>query len=188
MNKKIFIFLGIFIFAILIGWLVAKYYIFSDGKRDNYFIELKDGSTSSSDEQVSNQEITTIKVFLPIKDEIMDEDIFIQKKDMPLEIIEAALNEYIKRLQDGFKNTEILGIYRDRNNTIYLDFSEGIRNNFYGDTNKEYLFLKSLYKTVISNMADVEDVRILLNGKEIDTIGGHIFILYGLKEAIRIDE
>lgn len=187
MNKKIFIIVGIFVFASITGWLVAKYYIFN-GKKDNYLIELKN-NISSNEKQASNLEITTIKIFLTINDEIIEEDIILQEKiDLPLEIIEAVLDEYMKRQKDSFKNIKLLGVYRDRNNIIYLDFSEGLKNDFYGDTNKEHLFLKSLYKTVTSNITDVEDIRILINGKEIDTIGGHIFILYGLKEAIRIDE
>jgi hypothetical protein len=185
MNKKVFIAVGIFIVASLIGWLAAKYYIFPEEKKDSHLIELNDKSIVR---QESNQDMLNIKVYFPSNDEMANEEIIVQKRSLPLEILETALDEYIKRLEWNHKNSKVLGVYRDRNNIIYLDFSEELKNEFHGDIKKEHLFLKSLYKTVISNIADIEDIRILINGKEVDTIGGHIFILYGLKEAIRIDE
>lgn len=184
MKKKILIFLSIFILASLTGWLIAKYYIFKEEKKDNYLIELKD----HKDIAKTDSEQKRIKIFLPSEDNIIEEDASVPQRDIPVVYLEIVLDEYLKRLRDGLKNTKLLRVFMDRNNTVYLDFSEGFRNDFFGDTKKERLFLKSIYRTVTENISDVEDVRILINGKEIDTAGGHIFILYGLREAIGIDE
>lgn len=182
MKTKSFL-IGIFIFIIaaLTGWIAAKYVIFSEEKKDN---------PQDIDERITEvtEDHKTIKIFLPVDDRIIDEEMNIQKKTLPVEIVEIAVKEYLRRFQNGLKNTELLGVYMDRNNNIYLDFSGSIKNDLSGDTKKEYLFLKGIYKTITNNISDVEDIKILIDGKESDTICGHLYILYGLRDTVGIDE
>ncbi|MBS1233295.1 MAG: hypothetical protein H6R42_949, partial [Nitrospirae bacterium] len=48
----------------------------------------------------------------------------------------------------------------------------------------EFLLLKGLYESIISNVQDIQDVKILIEGKETETLGGHLFLLYPLKDMV----
>ncbi|MCX8069234.1 MAG: GerMN domain-containing protein, partial [Thermodesulfovibrionales bacterium] len=66
---------------------------------------------------------------------------------------------------------------------LYLDFNPELRYKSLFDANEEYLFLKALYNTIFINFKSVTNVRILVDGKEIETLAGHINISKGLKEV-----
>lgn len=180
-TRRFLIVISIFIIATVIGWLVAKYIMFSQEKKISYGI-------NERGTEVTSENHKAIKIFLPVDDKIIDEVIYIQKNVLPVEIAEISIKEYIKKFQNGLKNTELLGVYKDRNNNVYLDFSGNIRSDLNSDTKREYLFLKGLYKTISNNISDVEDIKILIDGKESDTICGHLYILYGLRDVIGTDE
>lgn len=179
--KRFLIVISIFIIATVIGWLVARYIIFPQEDKISYGIN--EGIT-----EVIAENHKAIKIFLPTDDRVVEEVVYVGEKVLPVEIVEISIKEYIKRFQNGLINTELLGVYIDRSNNVYLDFSGNIRSDLKGDTKREYLFLKGLYKTISNNISDVEDIKILVDGKESDTICGHLYILYGLKYGIGIDE
>jgi germination protein M len=63
-----------------------------------------------------------------------------------------------------------------RDRTAYVDFSREIVDGFTGGSAGEYLLVASLVQTVCANFPEVDAVRILVEGDEIDTIGGHLDI------------
>ena len=71
--------------------------------------------------------------------------------------------------------TRLLGAYI-RNGIAYLDFSGEIVDTSTGSTAGEYILIASLVNTVCSNFDEVDAVRILVEGKEVDTLGGHLLI------------
>ena len=56
----------------------------------------------------------------------------------------------------------------------YVDFSREMVDGFAGGSAGERLLVASLVQTVCSNFPEVEAVKILVEGREIDTIGGHL--------------
>jgi spore germination protein GerM len=60
--------------------------------------------------------------------------------------------------------------------TAYLDFSHEIMDDFTGGTAGEYMLISSIVQTTCANFPEVEGVRILVEGKEVDTVGGHLYI------------
>lgn len=69
----------------------------------------------------------------------------------------------------------LLGAYI-RDDTAYLDFSREIVDASTGSTAGEYIMIASIVNTVCSNLENVEAVRILVEGEEVDTLGGHLLI------------
>jgi hypothetical protein len=67
---------------------------------------------------------------------------------------------------------------------LYIDLSDEFRRNFQGDVFAEFLLLKGLYESIISNVQDIQDIKILIEGKETETLGGHLFLLYPLKDMV----
>jgi spore germination protein GerM len=65
--------------------------------------------------------------------------------------------------------------------TAFIDFSTEIKDEFSGGTAAEYMLVSSVVQTVCANFTDVEAVRILIDGKQVDTIGGHLLIAKPLR-------
>lgn len=71
-------------------------------------------------------------------------------------------------------DTKVLGVTA-ADKTITIDFNEKIRDNFYGGAMSEALLLSTIIHTV-TEFEGYEDhnVQILVNGKTVETIGGHM--------------
>ncbi len=67
--------------------------------------------------------------------------------------------------------------------TAYLDFSGEIADGSAGGTAGEYMMIASLVNTICSNFDGVDAVRILVEGEEVDTLGGHLLVSGPLKPA-----
>ena len=103
-------------------------------------------------------------------------------------LAEAVIEEYFKQpVAEGVssipQNVKLLGLYKDDLQTLYIDLSDEVRRNFQGDALAEYLLLKGLYESLVSNIQDFQDVRILVEGKEVETLGGHFYLRYPLKNT-----
>ena len=85
------------------------------------------------------------------------------------------------------KDTKILGIYRGTDKILYVNLSDEFRRNFQGDVMAEFLLLKGLYESLISNIDDVQDVKVLIEGNELETLGGHLYLKYPLKGLVTQD-
>ena len=79
---------------------------------------------------------------------------------------------------------KVLGLYQGSDGILYVDFSDELRRNFQGDAAAEFLLLRGLYESIISNVKGVDDVKVLIEGKEIESIGGHVLALYPLKATV----
>lgn len=67
-----------------------------------------------------------------------------------------------------------LPFFQGSDGTVYLDISHEFRSHFKGDAYGEFLLLRGLYESVMSNARDVNGLKVLIEGKEVETIGGHI--------------
>ena len=59
----------------------------------------------------------------------------------------------------------------------YVDFSSELRSGFGGGSTQEYLLIASVVRTAAENFQDVSRVQILVEGKEIESLGGHYEIM-----------
>jgi germination protein M len=78
--------------------------------------------------------------------------------------------------------TRLLGAYIT-DGTAYLDFSREVMDATTGSTAGEYMLIASVVNTVCSNFDDVEAVRVLVEGEEVDTLGGHLLISRPLRPS-----
>jgi hypothetical protein len=173
---------ALLIIALSAGWLVVRYYIPADQRGGNPLIELSGVPNQSNNISANGQPVegaVSVKIFYPSAEGIMIVEKNIKAGSPPAAMAESIVAEYLKSLY--IKDVKLLGVYRDRKNVFYIDLSDDFKKGFSGDIRHEYRLLKSLYDTVASNVPGVEDVRILIEGKEIESIGGHFYSLYGLK-------
>jgi len=61
-----------------------------------------------------------------------------------------------------------------RDRTAYVDFSRDIVDGFTGGSAGEYLMVASLVQTICGNFREIDAVKVLVEGKDVDTIGGHL--------------
>jgi spore germination protein GerM len=70
-------------------------------------------------------------------------------------------------------SVRVRGIFINDKEAV-IDFSKELVDDFAGGTTAEYLLISSLVETVCANFPQVEAVRILVDGEEVETIGGHL--------------
>ena len=181
-KKKAFVIALILISAVLAGWLTSRYFFSSQEK------PLVEDSSSKGKQDLSIMTSSEIKVpvtiFYPGEAGLVKEEKTLAGGSLPVKLAESVLQEYFKGLKNGLNNTVVRGVYEDRNKILYVDLSDDFRRNFSGEARYEYYLLKSLYQTLVTNVSEVRDVKILIEGREIDSIGGHMLAIMPLRETV----
>ncbi len=72
-------------------------------------------------------------------------------------------------------STRIRAVFANQG-IAYIDFSRDIVDDFSGGTAAEYTLVSSLVQTIAANFPEIDGVRILVEGEEATTIGGHLYI------------
>ena len=73
------------------------------------------------------------------------------------------------------RGTELNEVYIDSQQTAYLDFSSHLTDGHIGGTTAELLTVTAILKTVFDAFPDeIKQVQILIDGKDIETIAGHL--------------
>jgi germination protein M len=102
----------------------------------------------------------------------------IKVTDDPLEDLRRVVEALIggptgDGVQTFPREVAVKGVYiADR--TAYIDFSKQLVDNFAGGSAGEYLLVASLVQTVCANFQEIDSVCLLVEGKSVDTIGGHM--------------
>ena len=138
----------------------------------------------SQSQTVDGQDLMVIRLYLPRNGKLELTEKKIPRRTKNIAIAEAVIEEYCKAAADGSpvpQGVKVLGIYRDAGLNLYLDLSDELRRNFQGDTLAEFLVLKGMYDSLLANLQDFQDLKILVEGKEIESMGGHFYLKYPLK-------
>lgn len=135
------------------------------------------------------EDLFTLKIYYPVGNRLQIEERRLLRRTAQIAIAEAIVEEFLKgpvdmKISDMPKDTRLLGIYRDENRILYIDLSDEFRRNFQGDALMEFLLLKGLYESLSSNLGEIEDVKVLIEGREVETLGGHLCLSYPLKDMV----
>ncbi|HSW64112.1 MAG TPA: GerMN domain-containing protein [Dissulfurispiraceae bacterium] len=122
-----------------------------------------------------------IKLFQPSAQGVVVTEIGVQSDQLAVRLAESIMTEFLKQLPAGTDPPKLLGVYRDRNNILYVDISGALRSAAAGDARKEHDILKSLVLSLTANISAVKDVRLLIDGKDSSTLAGHISIAGSLR-------
>lgn len=131
----------------------------------------------------------TIRVYYSMNGRLHMEERKVHRKTSLLSVAEAVIEEFLKgpvnvKVSEIPRDTRFLGLYRGNDGILYVDLSDEFRRNFSGDAVTEFLLLKGFFESIISNVQDINDVKILIEGREIESLGGHIYLIYPLKEIV----
>ncbi|MBI5631958.1 MAG: GerMN domain-containing protein [Nitrospirae bacterium] len=181
MNNKIVWISLIFVFF-LVGAAGSYFFIRFFGPAQN-----QQPHTESRLQSIEGQDLMVIRLYVP-KNGILD----MQVRKLPrrteiIAIAEAVIDEFFRTPEAGSpipQGVKVLGIYRDAGLNLYLDLSDEVRRNFQGDALSEFLVLKGIYDSLMANLQDFQDLKILVEGKEIESLGGHFYLKYPLKSML----
>lgn len=153
-------------------------------------IELKgySGEADRNRAPEADSSLVAVRIFYPREHGLSTEIRRIRPDSLQVRMAESLLAEYLKTLPGRMPDSKVLGVYRDKKHTLYVDFSDDFRRLFSGDARQELLLLRSLYETVVQNLPGTEDVRILVEGKETETVGGHVITLSGLRQIVKEEQ
>jgi spore germination protein GerM len=167
--------------------------LFLGGLGAGYFYFSKSSHKQAPDDQVpilpQTEDLFTLKIYYPLGTQLEIEERRLQRRTTQIAIAEALVEEFLKgptgiKTPEMPKDVRLLGIYFDENKILYVDLSDEFRRNFQGDALTEFLLLKGLYESLSSNIGNIEDVKVLIEGVEKETLGGHLYLSYPLKDMV----
>lgn len=179
---------GIMFLVLLFAAAVAGGYL--------YFAKIIPGEKPPVEETAGipakTEDLFSLRIYYPVGNQLQMEERRLPRRSGQMAIAEATVQEYLKGLKGPTgaeisavpKDAKLLGLYKGADRVLYVDLSDEIRRNFQGDVFTEYLLLKGLYESLISNVEDVQDVKVIIEGKEAETLGGHLYLLYPLKDMV----
>lgn len=92
-----------------------------------------------------------------------------------VQIIKALLEGPKQSLERTIPEGTILrGLYILQNRTAYVDLSREIRDHHPGGAKLELMTIYSMVNSLILNIPEIETVKILIEGKEVATLAGHV--------------
>ncbi len=164
---------SLILFLIFAGGLAAGYLYLSRGP-------VGSPSPGGGPEAQTEQGSSYLKIYYPVRGYLQMEERLVTPEIQDRE--EAArdtVTEYLKgpagmadpAIPPGAK---LRGLYFGTNGILYVDLSETFKSNFQGDALTEYLLLRGLYESLLSNVQGITDVMVLIDGRETGSIGGHI--------------
>jgi len=127
------------------------------------------------------KEKTEVTLFFSDANEryLLPEKRFIIKEKAP----EGQAAEMVKALIAGSKtgltntfpaNAELLGIKKEGNDTLIVNFRESLVKNHPGGSAAEMATVYSLTNTLTANLPEITMVKILIEGKSRESLKGHI--------------
>jgi len=181
-NKNRIIWILVFVLLFLAG-IAGGFFYFSKG-----FGQAHMAATAPQEEKQPDNS-SFIRVYYPSEGRLVMEERRVKRQVSLPAMAEEIVKEFLKGPSQAKRSgipvaTKLLGIYPGSDGILYVDLSDEFRRNFQGDAIGEFLLLKGLYDSILSNVTGVDDVKIVIEGKEIESIGGHLFALYPLKNTL----
>lgn len=178
-------------FLVLFGAGIAGGYLYFSGR----VVHRQTAETAPQPEE-RYDDFSTVRVYYPSSGSLVMEERKVARQFSVVLVAEAAVKEFLKgpsgrtNAGDAGKSevpagSRLLGVYPGSDKMLYVNLSDEFRRNFQGDALKEFMLLKGLYESIISNVQGIEDIKIVIEGKEIESLGGHVLILYPLKGVVQ---
>jgi hypothetical protein len=132
---------------------------------------------------------STVVAYFYFKEEFTFESSFIadiESRQAAAERIKkkkADMRHIIRKHVKPYK-VRLLDLYMDREGIIYMDFGDELKKNFKGDALEELNIIGGLYKRIKAAVPGFKALKILIEGRETESFGGHIDISRPIGEEI----
>ncbi len=110
---------------------------------------------------------------------LVAEERVLSHSENPVLFAKTIIEALIKGSHNGMMRSIPTGavlkaLYITNDKTAYADFSREIRDGHPGGSQMEYLSIYSIINSLALNIPEIEKVKILIEGQEIETLAGHI--------------
>lgn len=171
----------VFFIALFIAGIAGGYVYFS---KKTFLLPSKNDNKIPVKEE-ERGDFIYLKIYYPLSEGLEMEQRRAQgKTPTPQAILREFLKGPAGKPSYVPQNTQVLGIYNGSDGILYINLSEDFRGNFEGDAMAEFLLLRGFYESMMSNISGIEDIKVLIGGKEVDSLAGHLSLLYPLAESI----
>jgi spore germination protein GerM len=147
-----------------------------------------DNQRDGSDDAAASLNFPTYLYFADTKNEfLVGEQRSLPAYDDPVThcrlIIEELIkgpggSDLIKTIPGG---TNLRAVYITSDKTAYVDLTKEITSGHIGGVRSELMTVYSIVNTLVLNVSEVEQVNLLIEGQEAETLSGHIDIRVPLK-------
>jgi len=72
------------------------------------------------------------------------------------------------------EGTKLLGVYLSEHNEAFVDLDNTVRTKHPGGSMNELFTVFTIVNAVATNLPDVQQVQLLIDGHEVDTLAGHV--------------
>jgi spore germination protein GerM len=83
--------------------------------------------------------------------------------------------------------TKLLGVYVTERNEAFVDLDMTVRTKHPGGSMNELFTVYTIVNAVIANLPDVQQVQLLIDGREVDTLAGHVDLRRPLRKNERLN-
>lgn len=80
------------------------------------------------------------------------------------------------------KGATLRGVYVSERNEVFVDLDASIRSAHPGGASQELMTVYTIVNAVLTNLPDLQQVQILIDGQEADTLAGHVDLRRPLKK------
>lgn len=99
-------------------------------------------------------------------------------------LIEAQLTTtppegHVSTIPEG---TKLLGVYVSEKNEAFVDLDATVRTKHPGGSMNELFTVYTMVNVLTSNFPDIQNVQILIDGREVDTLAGHVDLRHPLRK------
>lgn len=129
----------------------------------------------------------------PQEDAMVAEKRRVPPSPTPFARAKASLQELIAGPTSGALRTvsaevKIRELFIDDQGTAYIDFTEALSQTHPGGPWAEMLTLRSILLTLAANVPEITRVQILIEGREVETLAGHLDIRRPLNTTWGMDQ
>jgi spore germination protein GerM len=99
-------------------------------------------------------------------------------------LIEAQLavkppDGYVSTIPEG---TKLLGVYVSERNEAFVDLDATVRTKHPGGSMNELFTVYTIVNVLTTNLPDIQNVQLLIDGHEVDTLAGHVDLRHPLRK------
>lgn len=164
---------GIFLLVLFISFSVsagAGFFYFKDkfAFESSFIAEIE--SRHALAERIKKKK-TDMRLYDADKHTSEAESARVFRKDTMLVVAEDIIRKQVKPY-----SVRLLDLYMDREGIVYIDFGDELRKNFHGDTLEELNILAGLFRQIKAAVPGFKALKILIEGREAESFGGHVDI------------
>lgn len=119
----------------------------------------------------NKQKKSSMRLYGTIKQGLDVHDNAISRRNDLIVVAEDMIRKTVKPY-----GVRLLDLYMDKEGIMYIDFGDELLKNFRGDAFEELNIIAGLYKGLKSSIPGFTALKIIIEGREVESFGSHIDI------------